>query len=78
MLPIPLKMLVSVSASTPVCAPIRYHTALLVGGKKRYPATSRLAQLALIDITYLKSVFLGHSKTELRKLHCPASGNYYF
>ncbi len=40
--------------------------------------TSQLAQLALTDITYLKSNFLCHSKTAIRKLGCDASGNYCF
>ncbi len=33
---------------------IPYH---IISGKKRYPATSQLAQLALTDITYLKAIF---------------------
>ncbi len=34
--------------------------------RKKYPATSQLAHLALIDMTYLKSVFLCLSTTVLR------------
>ncbi len=75
---IPPEMLVSVSASTPVCAPIRYHTTLFISGKKKYPATSQLAQLAQIDITYLKLIFLCRSKTVLRKLRCPAMATTIF
>ncbi len=41
-------------------------------------ASFLLAQLALTDITYLKSIFLCRFKTLLRKLHCAATGNYYF
>ncbi len=73
-----LKTLVSLSTSTPVCALISYHTTLFMSGKRRYPATSELAQLVLTNITYMKSIFLCRSKTILRKLSCPASGNYFF
>ncbi len=34
---------------------------------KQYPATLQLAQLALTDFTYLKSIFLCRSKTILKK-----------
>ncbi len=44
---------------------------------KWYPAASQLALLALTDITYLKSILCG-SETLHRKLHCAATGNYYF
>ncbi len=54
MLPTPQKMLISVSASTPV----RYHNTLFISSKKSYLATSQLAQLGLTDIKCLKSFFL--------------------
>ncbi len=65
MLPITPKMPLSEVESTP----IRYHTiaCYFFSGKKRYPTTSQ-AQLALTDITNLKSIFLCHSETALRTL----------
>ncbi len=64
-----------ISEYTSLCTnQMPYH--IFISGYQKYP--SQLAPLALTDMTYLKSIFLCHSKTALRKLGCPASGSYYF
>ncbi len=45
---------------------------------KQYPATSPLAQLALTDVTYLKTVILCLSKIVHRKKLCATTVNNYF
>ncbi len=44
---------------------------------KQYPATFQSAQLALTDVTDLKSIVICHS-TVHGTLSCAATGNYYF
>ncbi len=65
MLLILLKMLVQVSLST-------------LEVKKRYPATSQLAQIAVIDITYLKSVFVLPLLNNTQDVGLSCCGNYFF
>ncbi len=73
MLLIPLKMLISASASTLCTNQIPCY---LLAARK-YPSIFHLAQLALTDVLYLKSIFLA-ALTVLRKFCCAAIGNYYF
>ncbi len=44
---------------------------------QRYPSTFKSFQLALTDLTSLKSVFLCRSKIALWKLQCAATDDYY-
>ncbi len=64
MLPIPLKMLVSMSASTSgylLAAKVIVDKLFIWIKTKWYPATFQLAQVTQTDVTDLKSVFLFRS-----------------
>ncbi len=73
MLPIPPKMLVSVSESTPVCTDQKPCNSVAM---KQYPVTFQLAQLALTDVAYLRSISLCCSKTVHRKLQLVATKKF--
>ncbi len=68
---IPLKMLVSLSASTPRTDLI---TCILLSAKM-HPATSHLVKLSLTDVAYLNSILPCRSKTVHGKLPCASTVN---